>query len=81
MDAFEILVVILSVTLATFLILGIILMVYAIKVVKTIKRLSAKAESVVDSAANITKVITPSVIGKQVFDAVQKAVKNHKKGG
>ena len=80
MDAFEILVVILSVTLATFLILGIILMVYAIKVVKTIKRLSAKAESVVDSAANITKVITPSVIGKQVFDAIQKAVKNHKKG-
>lgn len=78
MDAFEILVVILSVTLAIFLILGITLMAYAIKVVKSIKRLSEKAESVVDSAANITKVITPSVIGKQIFDAVQKAVKNKK---
>lgn len=80
MDAFEILVVILSVTLTILLILSIVLVVFAIKVVKSIKRLSVKAESVVDSASNITKFVTPSVIGKQVFDAVQKAVKNHKKG-
>lgn len=78
MDAFEILVIILSVTLAVFLVLGIILISYAIKVVKSIKRLSEKAESVVDSASNITKFVTPSVIGKQIFDAVQKAVKNKK---
>lgn len=80
MDAFEILVIVLSVTLAIFLVLSIVLIVYVLKVVKSIKLLSEKAVSVVDSASNITKFVSPTVAGKYVFDAVQKAVKNHKKG-
>ena len=80
MDAFEILVIVLSVLLAIFLILAIVVTVYVLKVVKSIKLLSEKAASVVDSASNITKFVSPTVAGKYVFDAVQKVVKNHKKG-
>ena len=80
MDAFQILVIVLSVVLAIFLILAIILVVYIMKVVKSIKILSEKAVSVVDSASNITKFVSPTVAGKYLFDAVQKAVKHHKKG-
>lgn len=80
MDAFEILVVILSVCLAVFLILSIVVMVYVLKVVKSIKLLSEKAASVVDSASNITRFVSPAVAGKYAFEALQKIVKNHKKG-
>lgn len=80
MDAFEILVIILSVFLALVLLLSIITIVYILKVVKSIKRISVKAASVVDSASNISKFMSPAVAGKYVFEAVQKAVKQHKKG-
>ncbi len=80
MDAFQILVIVLSVFLTLFLLLSIILVVYILKVVKSIKLISEKAASVVDSASNLTKFVSPTVAGKYVFDAVQKAVKNHKKG-
>lgn len=80
MDAFQILVIILSVFLAIALLLTIITIVYIMKVVKSIKEISEKAASVIDSASNLTKFVSPTVAGKYVFDAVQKAVKNHKKG-
>lgn len=80
MDAFEILVIILGSFLALFLLLAIIAVIYILKVVKSIKKISEKAASVVDSAANITKFASPTVAGKYVFDAVQKVIKNHKKG-
>ena len=80
MDAFEILVIVLGILLAVFLLLSIIAVVYILKVVKSIKLISEKAAAVVDSASNITKFVSPTVAGKYIFDAVQKAVKNHKKG-
>lgn len=80
MDAFEILVIILSSFLAVALILVVITAIYVLKVVKSIQRISAKAETVVESASNISKFMSPAVAGKYIFDAVQKAVKNHKKG-
>jgi uncharacterized membrane protein len=80
MDAFEILVIILSSFLALALVLTIVTVIYVLKVVKSIKRISAKAETVVESASNISKFMSPAVAGKYIFDAVQKAVKNHKKG-
>jgi len=61
MDAFQILVIILSVFLAVFLLLSIILVIYLIKVVKAIRQISEKAASVVDSASNITKFVSPTV--------------------
>ncbi len=80
MDAFQILVIILSVFLAIALLLTIVTIVYILKVVKAIKQISEKAASVVDSASNLSKFVSPTVAGKYVFDAVQKAIKNHKKG-
>lgn len=80
MDAFEILVIILSVFLSIALLLTIVTIVYVLKFIKSLKEISAKAASVVDSASNITKFVSPTVAGKYVFDAVQKAVKNHKEG-
>ena len=80
MDAFQILVIVLSVVLAIFLILSVVLIVYVLKVVKSVKQISEKAASVVDSASNITKFVSPTVASKYIFDAVQKAIKQHKKG-
>ena len=79
MDAFHILVIVLSVFLAIFLLISIILVVYLLKVVKSIKQISVKAASAVDSVANITKFMSPTVAGKYAYDAVQKIIK-HKKG-
>jgi hypothetical protein len=84
MDTYDILVIILSVFLAIFLLLGIIVLAYVLKVVKTIKRLSEKAESVVDNAgsvtANISKFVTPSIAGRYIYKAVNRVIKNRKKG-
>lgn len=83
MDAFEILVIILSVTLAIFLILGIIVMVYVLKVAQSLKQMSDKASSAVDNvsnvAASIGKFVTPAAAGKLVVEVVQKFMK-HEKG-
>ncbi len=80
MDAFEILVIILSSFLALAILVTIVTVIYILKVVKSIQRISAKAETVVESASNISKFMSPAVAGKYVFESVQKAVKNHKKG-
>lgn len=83
MDAFEILVVILSVALAVFLVLGIVLVVYLLKVAKSVKHISEKAATAVDNvsntAATIGKFVTPATVGKLLVDTIQKAVRNHKK--
>ena len=79
MDAFQILVIILSVFLTVALILTIVALVYILKTVKSIKQISQKAASVVDSASNVSKFVNPAVAGKFVYDAIVKAAKNHKK--
>lgn len=82
MDSYDILVIILSVFLAIFLLLGIIVLVYLLKVVKTIKVLSEKAVNVVDNAetvtANISKYVTPTLVGRQLYKRFSKAF--NKKG-
>jgi len=80
MDAYHILVIVLSVFLAIYLLLSIVFVVYLIKVVKSIKQISEKAASVVDSASNLSKFVSPAVAGKYAFEALQKAIKHHKKG-
>jgi biopolymer transport protein ExbB/TolQ len=81
MDAYHILVIILSVFLALFLLLSIIFVAYLIKVVKAIQQITEKAASIVDTAANIKKFVSPAVVSKLVFEAVNKAVKHHNKKG
>lgn len=83
MDAFEILVIILSVALAIFLILSIVVIVYLLKVVKSIQLMTEKASNAVESvsnvAVNVGKFVTPAATGKFIIDTVQKMVKNHNK--
>lgn len=83
MDAFEILVIILSVALAIFLLLSIVVIVYLLKVVKSIQLMTEKASNAVENVSNVAasvgKFVTPAAAGKFIIDAVQKMLKNHNK--
>ena len=79
MDAYHILVIILSAFLALYILLSIVFVVYLIKVVKKIHQITDKAASIVDTASNIRKFVSPAVASKVVFEAVQKAMKHHAK--
>lgn len=84
MDAFEVLVVILSVALAVFLILSIVVIVYLLKVMKSVQLMTEKASNAVESmsnvATNVSKFVTPAAAGKFFVDAVQKVMKHKEKG-
>ena len=76
-NAETILVIFLSVALAVFLILGIVLLSVCIKIAKHVRNISAKAEEITDKAENIadffSKAATPMFIGRmlsQVSDVV-----------
>lgn len=79
MDAFQILVIILSSFLAIALLLTIIVLIYILKLVKSIKEISEKAASVVESASNIRKFVSPAIAGRFIYEAVQRAIKQHNK--
>lgn len=78
-NAAEILVVILSVFLGLFLILAIALTVLLIKVTKQIRSVTNTAQSAVDNinqfAMSATKLSSPALIGKFIFDQIKKARK------
>lgn len=82
MDAFEILVIILSAVLAGCLVIGFITLVYLLKVIKNIKHISDKAASLVESASDaaaiMKKAAAPTVIAKFIAEQVGKAVSSHK---
>lgn len=61
-NAQEILVVFLSVALAVFLILGIILFIICIKIANRIKRISEKAEAISGKAENIAEFLSKSAV-------------------
>ena len=79
MSASEILVIILSIFLALFLLVGIILTVLLIKVTKQIKTVTSTAQSAVVNIANITatvgKVTSPALIMKLVTSQIKKMKK------
>lgn len=81
MDAYQILVIVLASFLAIALLLFIVVLTYILKVVKTIKSISEKAEAVVNSATNIRKFVSPALAGRFIFEAIQRAVKQHNKKG
>lgn len=76
---FQILVIILSTLLAIFLVLGIVIAVFVVKITKTVKRITQQAEQVVDRADYIStffkQTATPIALLKlmtNVFDAIGK---------
>lgn len=84
MDAFEILVIILSIALGIFLTLGIVLLILVIKITRHIKNIVEKAESVVDDVESVSqffkKSAFPVAIGKLVGNIVETfSSKNDKK--
>lgn len=60
MDAFEILVIILSSFLALFLILGIVVLIGIIKLVKQIRHITEKAEDVIDNVEQASELFKKS---------------------
>lgn len=82
MDAFEILVIILSVFLAIFLLLGIITLVYLVKFIKNIKEISDKAKTMVEDASSFAstmkKTAAPAAMARFVAEQVNNAKKKHK---
>jgi uncharacterized metal-binding protein len=80
--AFNILVVILSIFLAIFLILGITILVYALKLAKAARRIGDKAELAADDAKEfmhgIKGAIAPAVAAKLISSALKNFTKKSK---
>ena len=74
--AAEILVIILSIALAFFLVLGIILIIYLIMLTRQIRRLTNSAERTVDNIESVvtgfSKVISPIYIAEMITGFVKK---------
>jgi hypothetical protein len=72
----QILVIFLSVALATFLTLGIVLLVLCIKIANHVKRISAKAEELTDKAESVaeffSKAATPMAVGRIIATAAER---------
>ncbi len=83
MDSYDILVIVLSTVLAICLVLGMIIMVYVLKIVKNIKRISDKATTLVENASNAAalarKIATPATIAKFVAEQISEAMKKRNK--
>lgn len=75
-NAAEILVIILSVFLGLFLFLAIVLTILLIKVTRQIKSVTTTAQSTVENlnqfAMNATKVTSPALLGKFVYEQFKK---------
>lgn len=83
MDAYGILVIILSITLAVFLVLGIILVSVLIKLANQVRTITAKAEVVMDDVEAVSgffrKTAAPVAIGNLLSNIVS-TITDRKKG-
>lgn len=84
MDAFEILVIILSVFLALFLLLAIVVLIGIIKLVKQIRHITEKAEEVIDNVEQASELFKKSAstltFANIVSNIVSKVSDFNKKG-
>ena len=84
MDAYETLVIILSITLAVFLILAIVFTIYMIRIARRVHEISEKARSAADSvetAAHLfQKTAGPAVFSRIVANIVESFRDKEKKG-
>ncbi len=83
MTSYDILVIILSVLLATFLLLSVVATIYIVKLTKNLKEISDKAKELVDDASSVAatmkKAAAPTVVAKFVAEQISNAVKKHAK--
>ena len=85
MDSFDYLVIILSITLAVFLIIGIVLLVGLVKLTKQLRIIATKAEEVVDDVEAVSgffrKSAGPVAITSMVSNIVSKVTEMANKKG
>lgn len=85
MSAAEVLVIFLSVALAVFLALGIVLVVYLIVIAQKIKRIAETAEQGVQGVANIIgtlqKAAAPAIISRFVMEQINRFTDRRSKKG
>ncbi|MBX4201396.1 hypothetical protein KW803_00670 [Candidatus Saccharibacteria bacterium] len=82
-NASEILLIVVSTTLSIFLIVGIIALIYIVKILKQVRRITDKAENVADSveaaATTFEKAASPLAIVKIIGGIVDQATKTRKR--
>ena len=82
MTAAEILVIILSIALAVFLVLGIVLTVYLIIIAKKIKRIADTAEQGVNGfvgmVANLQRMVAPAMVTRVFTEIIDRFTNNRK---
>ncbi|MCU0667505.1 MAG: hypothetical protein MUF85_02715 [Patescibacteria group bacterium] len=76
MDAFEILVVILSITLAVFLTLGIVAMVIIIRVAQRADRMSERAEELVNNLESASQQFKKAAVPAALLSGLTKIFRN-----
>lgn len=81
MDAFEILVVVLSVLLGIFLTLSIVVVVIVLRLVKTLRTIVEKGERVVDAAEEIGSTLRKNAGAAVLLKMLMKFVANMNKSG
>ncbi len=83
-SAAEVLVIILSIVLVLFLIAGIILLIYLIRLSAEIRRIAASAQKTVDhietAVAGATRIASPMFVAELVGRYIKKFTKNSRKG-
>jgi hypothetical protein len=79
MDAYQILVLILGATLAVFLVLGIIMMVYLIKILQHVRIITQKAENVAGIAETASRTVlasaTPMFVARTLMKFIKKSAR------
>lgn len=79
-DSFDILVIILSITLAVFLVLAIILTTYLIKVAKDVREITKKAGNVVSSIEAVGKAASSTGPASFISGIIASVIENSMKG-
>ena len=80
-DSYDILVIILSVTLAIFLVLAITLTTYLIKVTKDVRNMTEKASNVVDSIESVSKAASSAGPATFISSIIASVVEKSINGG
>ena len=79
MDNNEVLITILSITLSVFLLAGIVLFGYLIKIARAVSRITDKAESVASSLSEASRYVRPAVLANMVAKFFRNATSNVRK--